>query len=104
MVQALCMCVCVCLPVHACVLVWTSCECYGNCGTAYLHWQEEKENAQGSAKEEEREEEEGEEEGQEREGEELDSESKAALMKELVELKERKDRLCRLVAELEEYG
>ena len=74
------------------------------CGIDYLHWQEEKENAQGSAKEEEREEEEGEEEGQEREGEELDSESKAALMKELVELKERKDRLCRLVAELEEYG
>lgn len=40
----------------------------------------------------------------EKEDGELDSATKAALVKELVELKERKNRLGRLVAELEGYG
>ena len=40
----------------------------------------------------------------EKEDGELDSATKAALVKELVELKERKDRLGRLVAELEGHG
>lgn len=57
--------------------------------------QEDRKNAQGSMNEEEEEE--------EPDGE-LDSATRAALVKELVELKERKNRLGRLVAELEGYG